>query len=124
MDASERGPAEEGPGEASAAATTAPPAAAADADADAAAAATGAGGGEVDIVEVLLASAAATLESAEQQLGQFDPGVRAAVELQGKEEQLEDLDKPLVLTGAMEMLGTALVVLPPGDARGARHSVG
>ena len=88
------------------------------------AAAGGGSGGDFDIVEVLLASAAATLESAGQQLAQFDPAARAAVELQGKEEQLEDLDKPLVLTGAMEMLGTALVVLPPGDVKGARHCVG
>ncbi len=38
--------------------------------------------------------------------------------------QAGGLDIPLVLTGAMEMLGTALVVLPEGDAEGARHCVG
>lgn len=105
--------AERGTGEA-----TAPPAAA-----SAAAAATGAGG-DVVTIGALLSAAAAVLESPGQQLGQFDPAARAAVEHQGKEEQLEDLDKPLVLTGAIDMLGTALVVLPAKDAAGARHCVG
>ena len=35
-----------------------------------------------------------------------------------------DLDKPLVLTGAMEMLATALVSLPAGDVEGAMQCVG
>lgn len=124
-DSSERDPAEGGTGEAAVAADAAAAAtAAAVAAADAVGAAHGAGG-DFEIVEVLLASATATLESAGQQLGQhIDPAARAAVERQEKEEQLEDPDKPLVLTGTMEMLGTALVVLPAGDVRGARHCVG
>lgn len=35
-----------------------------------------------------------------------------------------DLERPVVLTGAMEMLATALIVLPVGDAKGAMQCVG
>ncbi|CAM9809597.1 unnamed protein product, partial [Laminaria digitata] len=35
-----------------------------------------------------------------------------------------DLDRPLALTGAMEMLATALVSLPAGDVAGAMQCVG
>lgn len=44
---------------------------------------------------------------------------------EGEEGEEDDtVGRPLVLTGAMETLGTVLVVLPAGDAKGAMQGVG
>lgn len=40
------------------------------------------------------------------------------------EEEEGDLDRPILLSGAMEMLASALVALPPGDLEGAMQCVG
>lgn len=56
--------------------------------------------------------------------GEGDKG--AASRRRGGQDQgrRTDLDRPLVLTGAMEMLATALVSLPAGDVQGAMQCVG
>lgn len=57
----------------------------------------------------------------EENVGSAAARAEAKVRRRG---QAGGLDSPLVLTGAMEVLGTALVVLPAGDTEGARHCVG
>lgn len=68
--------------------------------------------GDAEMAEFALGSAWGGVEE------EHDEEEEEVVETEG------DLDRPLVQANAMETLGTALVVLPPGDAEGAVQCVG